>query len=623
MKNTIIALLCFVSSVGFAHNSAEHAALKQWFIAKGNTTVNASFMMLKDNIVYLENIDNQTIKCPLSDLSATDQAFVVAKYQAIDKLNHKVIAKQPSLSLNLFTMLSQNVWLLGVFVFLLASFVYSYQKKEKMRYAYAFLMVALMATIYSFTPKPPLTTTDPLFVDSAFTPFKTKVRTSYDATYFYVESQGIPTHTMMTGITNWQQQVPTPRCYVGTNAWSIPLNPVVATTPVSTKTNFFKGAIAIAANGVPIFNAYNNRGEDAFLIGELDAYGGHCGKGDDYHYHIAPLSLDDATADILPIAFALDGYAIYASKEPNGFTMNALDANNGHYYSGVYHYHGTSTYPYAIGNMVGTVTKDATDQIIPQPTGAAIRPAGDPLAGAAITGCTANASNNGYGLTYKVSGLTYTINYSWTTSTAAFTFNFVSPTGTTTTSNYTGTTCPFVIVVPIELTTFKAKAVNNTATLNWQTASEINNKSFTIERSVNGTDYTVIGNLKGQGTTSTPHDYTFTDGDSRESGTGSSVYLTYYRLRQTDFDGKETLSKQVSVVFNKNGVSLKATVSHNALDVVISDNKATILRMYNVAGQQVMTAKVQGTQCLDIHALPNGLYIIQTEHGETARFLKK
>ena len=154
MKNTIITLLCCVSAISFAHNSAEHGTFKHWYIAKGNTSIDASFMMLKNNVVYLENTDNQTVKYPLSDLSAADQAFVVAKYQAIDKLNQPVTAKQPSLTMNFYTLLNQNVWLLGVFVFLLASFVYSYQKKEKMRYAYDFLMVVFMTGLYSFTPKP-------------------------------------------------------------------------------------------------------------------------------------------------------------------------------------------------------------------------------------------------------------------------------------------------------------------------------------------------------------------------------------------------------------------------------------------------------------------------------------
>ena len=76
-------------------------------------------------------------------------------------------------------------------------------------------------------------------------------------------------------------------------------------------------------------------------------------------------------------------------------------------------------------------------------------------------------------------------------------------------------------------------------------------------------------------------------------------------------------------MFNKSGISLKATAANNTLDVIVDDAKPTTLRIYNVAGQQVMTAKVQGEQQLDIQSLPNGLYVIQTEKGESARFLKK
>jgi hypothetical protein len=445
MKNLIIAVFCLCASILFAHDSQEYAQLKHWIIAKDNKTIEASFMMLKNETVYLQDAEEHISQYPLSALAAADQAFVATKYQQIDKLNQPNFERSDNFRSSpnvLHAVLSQNVWLIGLFVFLLVSYVYSYRKRERIKYIYSFLMLGFMVGLFSFSPNPP-PTTDPLFVDSAFIPFKSKVKTRWDMTYFYVEDLGLPTHPMMKGITNWQQQVPTPKCYVGANAWSIPLNPVVAATPTPTKTNFFKGAIALAANGIPIFNAYNNRGEDAYLIGELDQYGGHCGKGDDYHYHIAPLSLDSVNADILPIAFALDGFAVYAAKEPNGLAMNALDVNHGHYLNSVYHYHGTPDYPYLVGNMVGVVTKDATDQIIPQPTGNPFRPAGNPLNGAAITGCTANGTNNGYNLTYTLSGQNYSINYSWTTAAAAFTFNFVSPTAGTTTSNYTGQTCNF------------------------------------------------------------------------------------------------------------------------------------------------------------------------------------
>jgi hypothetical protein len=78
-----------------------------------------------------------------------------------------------------------------------------------------------------------------------------------------------------------------------------------------------KGAVAVAVNGIPIFNALNNRGEDSYLIGELDNWGGHCGRGDDYHYHAAPLHLSN-TSGLKPIAFALDGFPVYGIKEPDG-----------------------------------------------------------------------------------------------------------------------------------------------------------------------------------------------------------------------------------------------------------------------------------------------------------------
>ncbi len=71
----------------------------------------------------------------------------------------------------------------------------------------------------------------------------------------------MPDHRMMVGITAWQQQVPIHQPYFGENAWRIPLVPVVAKNPLSAKTHFFRGAIALAANGVPIFNPIKNDGE--------------------------------------------------------------------------------------------------------------------------------------------------------------------------------------------------------------------------------------------------------------------------------------------------------------------------------------------------------------------------
>jgi hypothetical protein len=146
---------------------------------------------------------------------------------------------------------------------------------------------------------------------------------------------------MMMGITAWQQQVPLPQDYTGDNAFRIPRHPVLSDHPVSAKKALFNGAIAVAVNGVPIFNPIKNDGRtDTYLAGELDTYGGHCGRADDYHYHMAPLHLVDVVGKANPIAYALDGFAIYGLTEPDGSQPVGLDEFNGHTNAaGVYHYH--------------------------------------------------------------------------------------------------------------------------------------------------------------------------------------------------------------------------------------------------------------------------------------------
>ena len=66
-----------------------------------------------------------------------------------------------------------------------------------------------------------------------------------------------------------------PQDYTGDNSWQIPLKPELSDSPIDTSVNLFRGAIAIAINGVPIFNVLNNRGENAYEKGELDNWGGH------------------------------------------------------------------------------------------------------------------------------------------------------------------------------------------------------------------------------------------------------------------------------------------------------------------------------------------------------------
>jgi hypothetical protein len=292
------------------------------------------------------------------------------------------------------------------------------------------------------------------FMDSTYSLYKPPygtVATSWDSVYFHISSLGMPTHNStvplhdkMIGITSWQQQVPIPQFYTDTNSWSIPLQPVYATTPMSTRTNFMKGAVAIALNGIAIFNALNNRGEDSYTIGELDNWGGHCGRADDYHYHAAPLHLAGPNGR-LPIAYALDGFAVYGTNEPDGIPMQSLDTCHGHKIANqVYHYHGTSTYPYVIGAMRGKVTLDPTtpapeNQILPQAFAKGVRPALTPLNGAVITDFVAQTPSH-YLLTYRRGTKYGYVEYYWTGNGGVgttYTYILTDTSGVATTSTYT------------------------------------------------------------------------------------------------------------------------------------------------------------------------------------------
>ena len=424
----------------FAHNAHKHADAspneRHWISAHKHITGALYFM--KDGMVYIER-KQDIVSVPYATLSQFDRDYVDKQYEFIRRFNvpshhqsiepiHEVIQEEIPIS----------IIILGI-VLLSAFFIL---KPISPRFAALAGVVFIGLLGYGFNSGYQalmMVQTNPLTIDSAFTPFKSEVSTSWDTKYFRVGSIGLAkTHEMMKGITAWQQQVPLPQCYLNANAWSIPLNPVMAqnSIPVDQK-HFTRGAIAIAINGIPIFNPYTNTGIDAFLDGQLDDYGGHSGRADDYHYHIAPVHLYAFTSIAKPIAYAFDGFAIYGSLEPDGSPMKTLDSHHGHANaSGIYHYHGTNSAPYMIASFAGEVTEDSTYQLIPQATAKGVRPALTPLKGATITALTPNGSNSGYGLKYTLNGQTYSLDYSWTPQ-GNYTYVFNDQNGNRT-NNYKG-----------------------------------------------------------------------------------------------------------------------------------------------------------------------------------------
>lgn len=421
MKKLILLLFIGFNAWGvFAHDVHYESVLpKQWFLKDQKKPLEGHFLMFKGDQVSIEDGNGKIHHITLQSLSDHDQAYVLEKYKKITQLNEQRSEwiKQSAAQQSAF-----NHQCIAVLFLLLSlgSFIFLYPNKEVKQFLTPVFALGLCMALFGFTEKAAqsLQSNSIGFMDSVFMPFRPNVHTFNDATYFYVESKGIPTtHEMMVGISNkgWQQQVPIPQCYIGANAWLIPINPTFAVNPIPIDNiHFTRGAIALAANGVPIFNVYTNTGVDSYLDGQLDNYGGHCGRADDYHYHIAPLHLYNYTSTKLPIAFGLDGFPVYGSTEPDGAAMQPLDTNHGHLYKSNYHYHGTPTAPYMIKNFAGTVTEDATHQLIPQAAAKGVRPALTPLSGALITACKPNEAKNGYNLTYTRNGVTDSVVYSWT-----------------------------------------------------------------------------------------------------------------------------------------------------------------------------------------------------------------
>ncbi len=425
----VVVLITISTNTIFAHDLNYASSIPHhWTMIDQKKSFNGSFYFLKNGYVKIELSNNRFTEIKLESLCAEDKKYVLKRQAKIDALNQQIIAnlvsKQKANTITKIPATKTIILLTILMVISLSGFLI--RRKKNAKYLIPIFSTALIFSIVSFSLKS-MQASNPATINNAFAPFVPNIHTFFDSTYFWVESKGIPTtHQMMVGISSsgWQRQVPIPQCYMGTNAWPIPLNPVMASNPIPVDSiHFTRGAIAIAVNGVPIFNEHTNTGADALTAGQLDTYGGHCGRGDDYHYHVAPLHLYNHTDATLPIAYALDGFAVYGVKEADGSNMQSLDANHGHAYGGTYHYHGTSTYPYMIAKMAGQVTEDGTHQLIPQAVAHPVRAGQLPLNGALITACIPNATNNGYNLTYTYKNNTDSVVYSWDAN-GNYTFNY-------------------------------------------------------------------------------------------------------------------------------------------------------------------------------------------------------
>jgi hypothetical protein len=139
--------------------------------------------------------------------------------------------------------------------------------------------------------------------------------------------------------------------------------------------------------------------------------------------------------------------------------------------------------------------------------------------------------------------------------------------------------------LPVELVSFNAVLQNNSVTLTWQTATETNNQGFDIER-LNGTTWVKVGFVAGKGTTTESNNYIFTD---KASGSGKISY----RLKQIDYSGKTSYSKEVNVSFSG---PINYSLSQNypnpfnpttTIKFALPFDSNVKLTVYNITGQVV------------------------------------
>ena len=162
---------------------------------------------------------------------------------------------------------------------------------------------------------------------------------------------------------------------------------------------------------------------------------------------------------------------------------------------------------------------------------------------------------------------------------------------------------------PVELLNFAGLYNHGNVDLTWQTATEVNNDYFELQRSVDGINFTTIASIEGAGNSSSILDYEHTD-------VGVSGTILYYRLLQHDFDGTIKASKIISVRLDKIG-SAPIVIMPNPFSSSFTLTKVyaevATVSVYDVLGR-LLEQKITSEGELSItlgEALSNGSYIVQ------------
>lgn len=172
--------------------------------------------------------------------------------------------------------------------------------------------------------------------------------------------------------------------------------------------------------------------------------------------------------------------------------------------------------------------------------------------------------------------------------------------------------------LPVELVVFQAKSTSAGTALSWSTASERNSDYFVIERADSSPEnFQALEQVQGAGTTTRRTQYTFVD--------ARPPVLSYYRLRQVDFDGTTSFSPVVFVKIAVSNLPLGVYPNPATVTVVVTGAVGTRFALFDQMGRQLQTGEVLpgALPALDVRALPDGVYFVRDlATGRSSRFVK-
>ena len=177
---------------------------------------------------------------------------------------------------------------------------------------------------------------------------------------------------------------------------------------------------------------------------------------------------------------------------------------------------------------------------------------------------------------------------------------------------------------PVEFESFTAEINNNEILLKWQTATEINNRGFEVQRSKvrdQRLEWKNLGFVPGKGTTTVPNYYSFNDNEI-------SSRIQYYRLKQVDYNGSCNYSKEIEVdVTAPTKFSCEQNYPNpfNSMSTIrfsIPKEVQVDLSVYNILGEKVKELKNEVTKPgyfeveFDASMIASGVYFYRIQAGD-------